>query len=450
MAGKRGHAIVLGGSLGGILAARVLSESYDKVTVFDRDVLPTEAVNRKGIPHGAHPHGLLARGRQVLEELFPGFTADLTARGGTPVDLQRDFVWINDGHRLLRAESGLQGLAVSRPALESYLRGRILSLPNIEIEAGHEALGLLTSADRAKVSGVRVRPVDGGEEREARADLVVDATGRGNRGPTWLAAIGHEKPAEDRIESGMNYLTREFRRAEGDADFGGAVISPWPDLRRGGVAVATEGDRWTVTLIGVGDEVPPTDTEGYLAYAKSLAGEEIHDLLSKAEPLTPPLRMRLPVSVRRRYERLVSPPEGFLAFGDAICSFNPAYGQGMTVAASEAIVLRDCLRTGRPQDLARRFFAGAAKLIDVPWNIAVGADLRYPEVDGPRNATTGFLNGYVARVHRAALTYPPAGRAFLAVANLTAPPTRLFSPGILLRVLWSTRPSVRHGRTPVA
>jgi 2-polyprenyl-6-methoxyphenol hydroxylase-like FAD-dependent oxidoreductase len=453
MTRKPGRAIVLGGSISGILAARVLSESYETVTIFDRDVLPTEAVNRRGAPHGAHTHALLARGRQVLEELFPGFTADLTARGGTPLDLQRDCVWINDGHRLPRVESGLQGLAVSRPALESYVRSRILAFPNIEIKEGYEVLGLLTSADCAKVSGAYVRPVDGSEEQEAEADLVVDATGRGNRGPTWLAAIGHEKPAEDRIDSGMNYVTREFRRVEGDADFGGAVFSPWPELRRGGVAVATEGDRWTVTLIGVGDEVPPPDAEGYLAYAKTLAGNEIYDLLSKAEPLTPPLRMRLPVSVRRRYERLPSPPEGFLAFGDAICSFNPAYGQGMTVAAAEAVVLRDCLLKGSPQDLAQRFFAEVAKLIDVPWDIAVGADLRYPEVEGPRNAKVGFLNGYVARVHQASLTYPPAGRAFLAVANLMAPPTRLFSPGILSRVLWSTLPtrrSARHRRASAA
>ncbi|WP_240677195.1 hypothetical protein [Actinacidiphila soli] len=163
--------------------------------------------------------------------------------------------------------------------------------------------------------------------------------------------------------------------------------------------------------------------------------------------------MRLPVSVRRRYERLSSLPEGFLAFGDAICSFNPAYGQGMTVAAAEAVVLRDCLLKGSSQDLAQRFFAGAAKLIDVPWDIAVGADLRYPEVEGPRSAKVGFLNGYVARVHQAAVSYPAAGGVFLAVANLMAPPTRLFSPGILSRVLWSavpTWPSARHRRASAA
>ncbi|MFJ9753130.1 FAD-binding monooxygenase, partial [Streptomyces chartreusis] len=147
MARKSGHAVILGGSFSGILAARVLSESYRTVTVFDRDVLPTEAVNRKGVPHGKHTHGLLARGCQVLEELFPGFTTDLTARGGTPLDLLRDVAWIIDGHRLPRVESGLQAISVSRPTLESYLRGRILSLPNIEIKAEHEVLGLLTSAD---------------------------------------------------------------------------------------------------------------------------------------------------------------------------------------------------------------------------------------------------------------------------------------------------------------
>jgi 2-polyprenyl-6-methoxyphenol hydroxylase-like FAD-dependent oxidoreductase len=435
---RSGHAIVLGASIGGLLAARVLSESFTKVTVFDRDELPAEATTRRGVPQGEHPHGLLARGRQVLEDLFPGFTGDLTAIGGVPVDVQRDIAWVNDGHLIPRVASGLEGLCVSRAALEHYVRRRVSELSNVVIKDRHEVLGLTTTDDRRRVTGVRVLP-DPGAELAVAADLVVDATGRGNRGPTWLAEIGYTAPGEDHINAGTSYMSREYRRTPGDADFAAAIVSPSPRTPFGTVAIATEGDRWMVTLIGVGaGNAPPSDPDAFVAFTRKLPTPIVHDLLSRAEPLTEPRKMRLPTSVRRRYERLERLPEGFLAFGDSICSFNPAYGQGMTVAAEEAAALRECVAAGRDR-LGRRFFARAAKIIDVPWDIAVGADLRYPEVEGARTAKVNIINAYVTKLHVAAERHPVVGRAFLRVSNLMAPPTALFSPGVLVRVLWSGR-----------
>ncbi|MFG1831000.1 NAD(P)/FAD-dependent oxidoreductase [Micromonospora chersina] len=444
---QTGRAIVLGGSIGGLLVARVLSESYATVTVFDRDELPAKAADRKGVPQSEHSHGLLARGRQILEELFPGLTADLTAYGAVPVDIQRDCLWINDGHRIPRVASGLAGLCVSRRALEAYVRDRVRALPNVEIRDRCEAVGLL--AEGGAVTGARVLPRGGREERHD-ADLVVDATGRGNRGPTWLAELGYQPPAEERVDPRTVYVSRDYRRAPGDTDFAAVISSPSPAAPYGGVAISAEGDRWMVTLLGVGpDHAPPVDSEGYLAFAGRLPAPELHALLSRAEPLGPPKRMRLPTSLRRRYERLARLPEGFIAVADAVCSFNPAYGQGMTVAAAEAVVLRDCLRRGR-RDLPRRFFAAAAKVVDVPWDMAVGADLRHPAVVGPRSGRTRFLNGYVTRLHAAAARHPVVGRRFLSVANLMTPPPGLFGPGIVARVLWSGRRTTpAPGRRPL-
>jgi 2-polyprenyl-6-methoxyphenol hydroxylase-like FAD-dependent oxidoreductase len=445
-ANETGRAIVLGASIGGLLAARVLSESYATVTVFDRDKLPAEAADRRGVPQSGHSHGLLARGRQVLEELFPGLTADLTAQGAVAIDIQRDCLWVNDGHRIPRATSGLQGLCVSRRALEGYVRDRVRALPNVEIHDGCEALGLLADADGGTVTGARILP-RGGEEQHHDADLVVDATGRGNRGLTWLAELGYQPPVEDRVDPGTVYVSRDYRRTPGETDFAAFISSPSPDVPYGGVAIAAEGDRWMVTLLGVGsDQAPPVDPDGFLTFAGRLPAPELHALLSRAEPLGPPKRMRLPTSVRRRYEHLTRLPEGFIAIADAVCSFNPAYGQGMTVAAVEAMVLRDCLRRGR-RELPRRFFAGAAKVVDVPWDMAVGADLRYPTVVGPRSRRTRFLNGYVTRLHVAAARHAVVGRRFLSVANLMTPPPGLFAPGIVARVLWSggrTVPTAAH------
>jgi 2-polyprenyl-6-methoxyphenol hydroxylase-like FAD-dependent oxidoreductase len=435
---RSGHAVVLGASISGLLAARVLSDSYAKVTVFDRDELPATAVPRRSVPQGEHGHGLLARGRMALEELFDNFEAETTALGAIPVDIQRDLLWISDGRKLRNAESGLLGLCMSRPAIEGYVRGRVEALANVEIRGEHEAVGLLATPDRTRVTGARVLP-KGGVVEQVEADLVIDATGRGNRGPTWLGELGYDKAPEDAVDAHMFYVTREFRRMPGDTPYAGMVQSPWPGQPYGVVAVAVEGDRWQITLLGCGRGITlPSEIDEFIAFTGRLPDRTVHDLVSRAEPIGPPHRMRLPVSVRRRYEGLARLPEGLVSIGDSICAFNPAYGQGMTVAAAEALVLRDCLARGG-DGLPRRFYAKAARLIQTPWEIAVGGDLRFDHVEGIRSRKTNVLNAYVGKVFRAAEKDPVVGRAFLRVANLMAAPPTLFAPSVLARVLRGSR-----------
>ncbi|WP_330186461.1 squalene monooxygenase [Dactylosporangium sp. AC04546] len=420
--------------MSGLLAARVLSESFDKVTVFDRDTLPEGAAQRRGVPQGEHSHGLLARGRQVLEELYPGFGADLAARGALPVDLQNDCVWVYGERAVPRVPSGLAGMCMSRPLIEAYVRERTTALANVTVLDGHEATRLLF--DGRRVTGVTIRAV-GGAPHDVPADLVVDATGRGNRGPTWLAALGFERPAEERIDPLTTYVSRDYRRVPGDADFTAFVCGARTTRPYGGVGIAADGDRWMVTLFGVG-MVPPTDPDSYAGFAARLPDPRLYELLREAEPLGPPMKLRLPPSVRRRYERMTRLPERLVAIGDAICSFNPAYGQGMTVAAAEAAELRAALAAGL-DGLPARFYARAAKVVDTPWDIAVGADLGFPEVVGVRTGKTRFLNGYVARVQTASERSAAVAGRFLRVANLVAPPQALFAPPILARVLWHSR-----------
>jgi 2-polyprenyl-6-methoxyphenol hydroxylase-like FAD-dependent oxidoreductase len=442
---RSGHAMVLGASMSGLLAARVLSESFDKVTVFDRDTLPSGSVNRKGVPQGEHSHGLLARGREVLEELFPGFADDLAAQGALPIDIQQDCVWVYGDEPVPRVRSGMAGMCMSRPLLEDYVRRQTGAVPNVTVLDGHEATGLLFDGDR--VTGARIRP-PAGHGHDVAADLVIDATGRGNRGPTWLAAIGFERPAEERVDPLTVYVSRDYRRVPGQQDFAAIINAPRATRPYGGIAIGTDGDRWMVTLLGIGTgEAPPTDPDAFVEFAAKLPDPRLHALLSTAEPLGPPMRLRLPTSVRRRYERMTRLPEGFLAFGDAICSFNPAYGQGMTVAAAEAIELRDALRAGR-KDLARRFYAKAAKVVDTPWDIAVGADLSYPEVQGQRTGKTRLLNAYVGRIQTASERSAVVARAFLSVANLLKAPPSLFAPGVLARVLWHSRKAAEPVAAP--
>jgi 2-polyprenyl-6-methoxyphenol hydroxylase-like FAD-dependent oxidoreductase len=434
-----GSAVVIGGSIGGLLAARVLSDRYARVVILDRDVLPTVATARRGVPQGRQLHVLLSRGKEALDELFPGLSAELNGRGAPLVDLHGDVHWYNDGQRMLRAPSPLIALGMSRPLLEDALRARIAALPGVEIRSRVEVLGL--TADAGRITGVRLLAPGGGEQALA-ADLVVDASGRGSRTPIWLEQLGYRRPAEEQVRVGVTYVTRSYRREPQHLEgLSGALTNAVPGSPRAGIVAAQEGGRYAVALSGMLGEEPPIDDEGMAAFADSLAAPQVGEVVRTAQPDGPPAKMRFPVSSRRRYEKLRRFPDGYLVVADALCSFNPIYGQGMTVAALEALLLRRLLADGVASgvddtaQLARRFFAGAAKVIDGPWSIAVGTDLRFPEVAGRRSPKVRFVNAYVHRLHVAATADEVLGAAFLRVLNLVDPPTRLLAPRIVLRVL---------------
>jgi len=241
---------------------------------------------------------------------------------------------------------------------------------------------------------------------------------------------------EEKIEIGLGYTTRVYRRKPGDLGGKLAVVvaGDGPNWRNGALLFQAE-DRWIVSIGGYFGDHAPTDEHMFAAYAGSLPVSDIHDIVAKAEPLGDFASFRYPANLRRRYEHLERFPDNYLVFGDAVCSFNPVYGQGMTVAAQEAVLLHECLRHGNA-DLARRFFRAAAVTIDTPWDIAVGNDLRHPKVKGQRSAKVRFINWYVGKLHLAARHDARLSEAFLQVANLQAPPQRLLHPGIVTRVLW--------------
>lgn len=433
----RDHAVVIGASLGGLLAARVLAETFGQVTLLERDLLPEVGEGRRGVPQGRHAHGLLGRGREVLEELFPGLTGDLVALGARSGDTQAQVRWYGGGQALCQAGSGLTGLAVSRPLLEGYVRGRVRALPNVQVFEGAVVRDLVTTPGGARVVGVRLGR-EGDAPEEFPADLVVDASGRGSRMPRWLSELGYDAPPEERVEVGLTYASGHFRRA---GDLGGqhaVVVAASPEHPRGAAMIAQEGDRWIVSVGGRLGDRPPTDPAGFLAFARSLPAPEIAEVVGAGDLLGEIVPFSYPASVRRRYERLRRFPEGLLVFGDALCSFNPVYGQGMTAAALEALALRRCLMAGE-HGLARRFFRAAGRVVDIPWSLAAGSDLRFPDVPGPRPLRVRLVNAYLARLFPVAWRDPVVARAFLRVTNLLSPPTSLLAPGIAWRVLTGGR-----------
>jgi 2-polyprenyl-6-methoxyphenol hydroxylase-like FAD-dependent oxidoreductase len=428
------HAIVIGASMGGLLAARALADFYAVVTVLERDTFPQSDIPRKGVPQGRHAHGLLARGRNVIEGFFPGWTDEVVSGGGVCGDIVADVNWIGHGVTLQSAPSHLVGLLASRPVLEGHMRRRLMALSNVRVIENCTVQDLIADDGKAAIKGVRAR-IGSGEEHRITADLVVDASGRGSSSPAWLESLGFGRPEEERIEIGIGYTTRHYRRRPTDLDGKKAVVvaGSGPNWRSGVILYQTE-DRWIVSVGGYFGDHAPDDDQLFAAYAGSLPTSEIYDIVAHAEPLGDFVRYRYPANLRRRYERLTRFPNGYLVFGDALCSFNPVYGQGMTVAAQEAVLLQQCLSAGAT-DLARRFFSAAAGAVDTPWDIAVGNDLRHPKVEGPRPAKVRFINWYIGKLHMAARHDAKLATAFLEVANLEAPPTRLLQPAIVMRVI---------------
>jgi 2-polyprenyl-6-methoxyphenol hydroxylase-like FAD-dependent oxidoreductase len=438
------RAVVLGAGMAGLLAARVLADSYGQVTVIDRDELPDTPMHRRGVPHGRHLHALAARGQQTLEELFPGLTAELVTHGAPAGNLLTDARLYLSGHRLRQAPTGLVLLCASRPLLERHIRARLRALPNLAFLDRCDIVGLATTPDGRRVTGARVlRRADNSAEELLAADLVVDATGRGSRAPAWLEALGYPRPAKEQVRIGLGYATRTYRLPADALDGDLAVLqAATPRHPRTGALQALEGDRWMLTLAGILGDHPPTDPDGFLAFARSLRFPDIYEAVRDAEPLDDPVGFRFPASVRHRYERLARFPDGLLVLGDAVASFNPIYGQGMSVAALEALALRRHLRRGiEPQP--RRWLRDLARQVDVPWDMSAGGDLVFPGVQGRRTLKVRLVSAYLARLQAAAAHDAHLAGAFIRVAGLVAPPQLLLRPGVVLRVL-------RNGLGPAA
>jgi 2-polyprenyl-6-methoxyphenol hydroxylase-like FAD-dependent oxidoreductase len=440
MSEHRGErAVVLGGGMAGLLAARVLSERYREVVILDRDPIIGVEGPRRGVPQGHHAHALLARGQAILEELFPGLLAELTSAGALTCDLAGGLRWYVNGHPLAQADCGLLSVSATRPMLEAHVRNRVVALPTVQIRERVDIMALTSTPDRGRITGVTLVPQDGsGESETITADLVVDATGRGSRTPVWLEELGFQRAAEEKIKIDLVYASRFFKL---DSDpFGkDLAINPVASPRnpRGAFFGKFHDGVALLSQTGVLGDHPPRDPEGFVAFAKTLSAPEIHPAIQTAEPLTDIAAFHFPASVRRRYDQLSRFPERLLVMGDAVCSFNPVYGQGMTVAAAEAAALAAHLDRGAPDPV--RYFKEIAPFIKACWDISAGADLGFPGVEGKRTMQVKMGNAYMARLHTAALADGRFTRAFFRVAGLVDPPTSLMRPGLMLGVLRTAR-----------
>jgi 2-polyprenyl-6-methoxyphenol hydroxylase-like FAD-dependent oxidoreductase len=431
------NAVVIGAGMAGLVAARVLSDRYEAVTVVDRDVLPEGSTSRRGVPQGSQPHVLLASGRYELDRLFPGITEELTSVGAARFDAGLGLCAYRYGRRWPRTPIDVDLVTASRPLIEAVVRGRVATRPGVTIRDRVAVTGLAGSGDR--VTGVLL---DSGETLDA--DLVVDASGRGSRSDGWLAALGFPPPAHTEVKIGVTYTTRLYRRRGDDLDgWQAAFVLPTPpEQNRHGLALPIEGGRWIVTVGGWHIDTPPVTAAEFTTFAHSLPDPIIGDLVDRAEPLTDPVVYRFPASRRRGFDQMDRLPAGYVALGDAFCSFNPIYGQGMTVAAMAAGALGAALdRHGGATTavMARDYYRQAAGLIGTPWQFAVGGDFSFPRTTGPRPRGIGLSNRYARRIALASQVQPDINATFFRVQQLLQPPSVLLRPAFMARVLWLTR-----------
>ncbi|MFI9586220.1 FAD-dependent oxidoreductase [Streptomyces sp. NPDC052236] len=432
------QAVVIGGGLAGMLAAAVLRDYVDEVTVVERDALPSGPQSRKGLPQAHHAHLLWSGGARACEALLPGITDRWLAAGARRVALPTGLVSMSAQGWFRRWPEMQYVIACSRDLLDSVVREEVIGHSRVTVLPRTELLGLLGGA--ARVTGVRVRSEDGGE-RVIGADLVVDASGRGSRAPEWLRSLGVAKVDEAKVDSGLAYASRIFRAPQGTENYPIVNVQADPGEPRPGqtaTIMPIEGRRWLVTLSGTRGGQPTSAVDAFEDFARGVRHPVVGELIAHAEPLTDVLVTHSTVNRRRYYEKVGNWPEGFVAIGDAVATYNPVYGHGMSVAAQGVLALREALETRglASEGLARRVQRAVARPVSTAWDLATGQDILYPGAIGKQpGAAANVLRQYVDRLMLAATGRPMIARALFDVMTLSAPTTALLKPEIIMAVM---------------
>ena len=426
------HAVVVGGSITGLLTARVLADGFDEVTILERDSLPADPTPRREVPQGRHTHVLETAGRETFEDLFPGYCEVLISEGGLIIDLMSDLIHYDRGDYLANGPRRMPLYCASRPLFEHVLRQRVTANESITLRSETQFIDYILDGTDSRVEGVTIRE-HGSEESELNADLVVDTSGRTSKTRSWLDDQGFPVPNIDEVHIDVAYSTALVERPQTDRR--GLFVPPEPGRTRGGLMFPIEKNRWTLSLVGIHGDHPPTTKEGFIDYANSLPAPEFGEILESQPLVTDDItHYPFPSSRRVRYENLNQFPEDLVVLGDAVCSFNPLYGQGMSTAALQALQLHHSLADHGRERIGMRFFEAIEEVIDAPWTVAVGGDFEFQETTGPKPRGTDFINSYLDRMIRSAHTDGELREALVRPFMQVEPPSSVMRP----RYIWRT------------
>ncbi len=413
---------MIGAGMAGLLAAAAAAQTGHGVLLLERDVLTAEAGDRPGVPQSRQPHVYLREGLMAAEDLLPGLTADLQRSGGVPFDTGR-LAWLGETGWAPVASSDAQVVSLSRPLFEQVVRRRVLDLDGVQLRSGCRATGLKRSGHRWRV-GTDTGWID--------ADLVIDASGRGSRMPVWLTQLGYAAPTVTTVDARMGYATREYSSAPSLGALTGIVVQCTPASPVGGLALPVENGHWLVLASGMGEHRPPRDNAGFEAFLRTLPDPGIADFTARATPCSNVAVHRQTANRKMHYEAAAKWPEGLLVLGDALVCFNPVFGQGVTVAAGEAVVLRDALAAGMLPRESRLVMRRFAKVAALPWSIAVGQDLRQPSSVGELSRSQKLLDSWAREVSTLAVHgNAQALRSLTRLYHLVGSPASLMHPALV-------------------
>ncbi|MFB6619247.1 NAD(P)/FAD-dependent oxidoreductase [Streptomyces sp. NPDC056367] len=437
------RAVVIGGSLAGMLAAAVLSE-YAAVTVVDADPLPAGPAPRRGLPQARHTHLLWSGGARAIEEILPGITGDWTRAGAIRRSLPTDLATMTAQGWIPRVQEKQFNISCSRDLLDSVVRARVTALKGVSTLQESRVRALEGTA--ARVTGVRVdTPREQGLLLEA--DLVVDASGRGSRARTWLDALGVTGIRQAEVDSGLVYATRIFEAPAGAHEMGFPIVNVQSDPRvpvpgQTATVVPIENGQWQATLSGTRGGQPTGDPDAFIPFAKGVRDPIVGELLEDRKSLSD-VAVTQGTANRRIYFEKAALPDGFFAVGDSVATFNPLYGQGMTVAAQGILAVRALLRgkgLGDP-GFGRAAQRAIAPQVGTAWELATTQDILYPGATATgmeAAAGSGLLDRYVGRLMRGATTDEALTAALFKVVTMSSAPTHWFTPSVVWHVLRAT------------
>ena len=436
------RAIVIGGSIAGLLSAAVLAEFAEEVIIVERDRIKADAAPRTGVPQSPQPHILLTQGYRILKDLFPGLDSDLLNAGAVPIDWGQDFhCFAFGGWNATQLESTeFKSFSCTRPLLENIIRQHVERISNVKRHSPYRVESLVGKAEA--VAGVRYRnPKNKSEEGILQADLVVDASGRSSNTDKWLAALGCTVPKVDSVDAGLGYATQRYHLPERwDKAWKVLLISHQPpDNPRLGYLARVENNELIATLGGYCQQYPPLERAGFLQFAQALPSPEFFNTIVNATPASEIKAYRSTANRLRRYSQLDTMPSGFVALGDAVCALCPAYGQGLTVSAMSALSLRDWLAQSqrRSQPLnSLTFQKKLEKKILPAWNAATQNDAGFIRSQAESSTWFGrLLKGYIRKLTAKTTTDRELSLELMKLSHMMSSPARLFHPRIIMKVI---------------